>query len=121
MVRYDAGKREFERSTKMDKAYPEPYNNLGVVEYIHKNYSRAAKRYQQAIKLRDDSASFHSNLGTAYFAQKQYEKASIEYSRALAIDPNIFKRTSRSEASLQLPSADDRAHTDAAMPDINAR
>ncbi len=109
MLRYDAAKREFERSTKMDKAYPEPYNNLGVVEYIHKNYSRAAKRYQQAIKLRDDSASFHSNLGTAYFAQKQYEKASIEYSRALAIDPDIFERKSRSGVSLQLASAEDRA------------
>lgn len=109
MLRYDAAKREFERATKMDKNYPEPYNNLGVIEYIHKNYGRAAKRYEQAIKLRDDSASFHSNLGTAYFAQKQYEKATVEYSKALAIDPDIFERKSRGGVSLQLASAEDRA------------
>ncbi|HZR28593.1 MAG TPA: tetratricopeptide repeat protein [Terriglobales bacterium] len=109
MLRYDAAKREFEHATRMNKLYPEPYNNLGVIEYIHKRYGRAAKRYEQAIKLRDDSASFHSNLGTAYFAEKQYEKASVEYSRALALDPDIFERKSRGGVSLQLASADDRA------------
>jgi len=109
MLRYDAAKHEFERATKMNKLYPEPYNNLGVIEYIHKRYGRAAKRYQEAIKLEEDSASFHSNLGTAYFAKKQYEKASAEYSRALALDPDIFEHKSRSGVSLQLASAEDRA------------
>lgn len=109
MLRYDAARREFERSTKMNKSYAEPFNNLGVVEYIHKRYGRAAKRYQEAIKLKENSASFHSNLGTAYFAERKYEKASAEYSKALALDPDIFERKSRGGVSLQLASAEDRA------------
>jgi Flp pilus assembly protein TadD len=110
MVRKNDAKREFERSIKMNKDYAEPYNNLGALEYyFNKNYGRAIKYYLQALKLKDDSASFHSNLGTAYFGQKKYEQATQEYARAFSLDPDIFERRSRGGISVQLAGTSDRA------------
>lgn len=109
LLRQDDAQREFRRAIKMDRAYSEPYNNLGVIFYIHRKYSKAISEYKKAIKLRDSSASFHSNLGTAHFARKDYGKASAEYARALQLDPDIFERHSRGGVSLHLASAEDRA------------
>src|SRR5512146_2482275 len=55
-------KKDFGRAIKMDKKYPDAYNNLGVIYYKEKNYGRAIKEYRKAIVLQDEMASFHSNL-----------------------------------------------------------
>jgi tetratricopeptide (TPR) repeat protein len=110
MLRKNEAKREFERAVKMNKLYAEPYNNLGALEYyFNHNYGRAIKQYQQAIRLKDDSASFYSNLGTAYFAQKKYDQAAQEYAKAMALDPDIFERKTRGGISVQLSGTTDLA------------
>jgi tetratricopeptide (TPR) repeat protein len=109
MLRYDLAKKEFERATRLDRAYPEAFNNLGVVNYIQKKYRGAVKNYELAIKLREGSASFHSNLGTAYFARKEFEKANQEYLRAMELDPDVFERRLSGGVSAHLSSPADRA------------
>ncbi|MBV9088125.1 MAG: tetratricopeptide repeat protein [Acidobacteriaceae bacterium] len=104
----DAAK-EFQRSSKLDKAYPEPLNNIGVIEYIKKKYGKAIHDYEKALKLREDSASFHSNLGTAYFGKKEFDKAMTEYARAMQLDPDIFEHQSMAGVGLRLSSPEDRA------------
>jgi len=109
MMRKIEARHEFERATKMDKNYAEPYNNLGVLEYyFYRNYGKAAKYYLKAIKLKNTSASFYSNLGSAYFAEKKYSQAAREYAKALSLDPDIFERRSRGGVSLQLSGTEDR-------------
>ena len=121
MVHLDDARKDFERAVKLDREYPEAYNNLGVVFYYKKNFKRAIKEYDKAVKLRDESASFHSNLGSAYFARKEYEQANAQYQRALDIDPDIFERRSTNGIALHLMSAEDRAKFDYVLARMYAR
>ena len=107
LLRHDEARKEFKRSIKIDRNYAEPYNNLGVIDYVHHNYGSAVKQYHKAIRLRETSASFHSNLGTALFAEKEYDEAMSEYARALQLDPDIFERRSRGGVSLHMVNPDE--------------
>jgi tetratricopeptide (TPR) repeat protein len=109
MMRLGDAKKDFERSIKLNKAYSDAVNNLGVVYYETGNFGKAIKYYSKAIKLEDDSASFHSNLGTAYFAKKDFQRAVIEYAKALELDPDIFERHSRAGVAARMSSPQDRA------------
>ena len=102
-------RKSFEKSIKMDPNYADAQNNLGVMDYIKKNYRGAIKHYQKALQLNPDSASIHSNLGTAYFEKKDMEKAANEYSRALQLDTDVFEHTSNAGVSAHLSSPTDRA------------
>jgi tetratricopeptide (TPR) repeat protein len=110
MDRYRDGRKDFERSIKLDKTYAEAHNNLGVIYYKMNKYGSAIKEYKKAIALQELSASFHSNLGSAYFAQKKYDLATVEYGRALQLDPDIFDRISGAGVAAQLQSPKDKAY-----------
>jgi tetratricopeptide (TPR) repeat protein len=101
-------KRRFERAVKLKKNYAEAVNNVGVIYYQQKNYSKAITQYKKALAIRD-SASFHSNLGAAYFDQKDYKTATQEYLRALQLDPEVFERTSATGISAHVSKPEDRA------------
>ena len=107
LMKLPAAKKEFERATKLNKNYPEAWNNLGAAIYkADQNYKKAIRSYERAIKLDDEQASFHSNLGTALFARREYDKAAREYQRALELDPTIFTHSSRAGISAQLSPED---------------
>ena len=109
MMHFHEAKHLFEKAMKVDKAYPEATNNLGVVYYNMRSYGHAVKYYHKAIQLNAESASFHSNLGTAYFAKHDYEKATQEYATALSLDPEIFERHSAAGVTAHMSSPEDRA------------
>ena len=48
-------KKNFERSTKIDKNFADGYNNLAVAYYYEKKYNKAIKLYTKAIDLRQDA------------------------------------------------------------------
>ncbi len=104
-----APKSDFEKASKLNRNYAEAINNLGVIEYFQKNYSRAVRYYKKALALKEDSASFHANLGAAWFALDNLERASTEYIRALQLDPEVLQRLSTGGISAQATSAEDRA------------
>ncbi|GAC1653875.1 MAG: hypothetical protein NVS9B15_14560 [Acidobacteriaceae bacterium] len=107
LMKMQAAKKEFERATKLNKNYPEAWNNLGAAFYkADQNYKKAIKSYERAIKLDDQQASFHSNLGTALFARKDYDRAAREYQKALELDPTIFTHSSRMGISAHLTPED---------------
>ncbi|HEY6306743.1 MAG TPA: tetratricopeptide repeat protein [Candidatus Angelobacter sp.] len=103
-------RKEFKRAIQMDKAYAEPHNNLGALDYNGGHYGQAVSEYRKALQLNDGNASFHSNLGTAYFAEKDWAHAIKEYSRARALDPTIFDRQSSGGVSIRLVSSTDLGH-----------
>ena len=109
MMRFSESKKSFEKAIKLNKAYPEAYNNLGVVFYMSKNNGKAIKYYERAIKIQPLSASFHSNLGTVLFDRKEFNKAAQEYARAMQLDPLIFERQSRNGVSIKSMNPADRA------------
>lgn len=111
LLRRDSeARKEFQQALKLDKSYPEAYNNLGALYYNSRKYGSAIKEYKKAIKLNDANASFHSNLGTAYFSQKNFDHATKEYQRAMLIDPSIFDRAPSGGVSVKLVTSNDLGH-----------
>ncbi|HZD93705.1 MAG TPA: tetratricopeptide repeat protein [Candidatus Sulfotelmatobacter sp.] len=111
LLRRDSeARREFQQALKLDKNYPEVYNNLGALYYNSRKYGSAIREYKKAIKLNEENASFHSNLGTAYFSQKDFDRATREYQRAMKIDPGIFERSPSGGVSVKLVTSNDLGH-----------
>ena len=73
----------------------EAANNLGAIEYSKKNYRRAIRWYQKALRMEEpnspQTASVQMNLGMAWFVRKNYEKANLSFQTALRLDPNVFE------------------------------
>ena len=119
MREYPKARKALQKSTKLDKKYPEAYNNLGAVWYAeafvngkkksNDKIEKATKYYLKAIGLNDLYASFHSNLGTAYLDLKEYEKGIAEYRKAYSLDPGIFDRNSRTGIAARFSSPEDLA------------
>jgi tetratricopeptide (TPR) repeat protein len=93
----------------LNPRYPEAYNNLGVVEYVQRRYSKATRDYEKAIRFSPDDASYFSNLGTAYFSRKKWDKATKAYARALSLDPDVFSQVSHVGVAGQISSPEDQA------------
>jgi tetratricopeptide (TPR) repeat protein len=111
LLRRDAeARKEFEQAIKIDRNYPEAYNNLGALFYNSRRFGSAVKEYKKAIKLSEENASFHSNLGTAYFSEKDTKHAAKEYQRAMEIDPGIFDRSPSGGVSVKLVTSNDLGH-----------
>jgi tetratricopeptide (TPR) repeat protein len=111
LLRRDAeARKEFDQAIKIDKDYPEAYNNLGALFYNSRRFGAAIKEYKKAIKLSEENASFHSNLGTAYFSQRDTKHAAREYQRAMEIDPGIFDRSPSGGVAVKLVTSNDLGH-----------
>jgi tetratricopeptide (TPR) repeat protein len=116
---YPKARKALSKSIKLDKKYPEAYNNLGAVWYAEAfingkkksedKIQKAVKYYHKAIGLNDLYASFHSNLGTAYLDLKEYEKGIAEYRKAYSLDPGIFDRNSKTGIAARFSSPEDLA------------
>ena len=102
-------KKFYEKAIKIDKTYPEAYNNLGTIHYVRKSYGNAIKQYEKALALSPDAPSVLTNMGTAYFARKKYDEALKYYIRAVAIDPLIFDRRGTNGLQVQERSVEERA------------
>lgn len=109
MLDFDAAKKYYERSLKINNRYAEAINNLGTIAYAKKSYRRAIGAYKKALRFSPDSASIYSNLGTAYFARKNYEEAMKSYEKALSLDPEVFEHTSTAGVLLQERTVQERA------------
>jgi len=114
-------KKEYQRSIKLDKSYPEPHNNLGALFYVERRFGPAVREYKKAIGLNEENASFHHNLGYAYFSEKDYERAIKEYHRAMELDPNIFERQPSGGVSVRLVSSNDLGHFHYVMAQMYAQ
>jgi tetratricopeptide (TPR) repeat protein len=121
MARWQDAKKSCEHAIKADRAFADPYNNLGVALYEEKRYGAAIKQYRKAIALDSSSATFFSNLAAAQFARKEFEAAAASYQHALELDPDVFERTSRSGVQAQLSSPEDRARYDYTVAKLYAK
>src|SRR5215467_5084888 len=51
LLRWKDAAKDFDRSIKANRNYAEAYNNRGVIYYQERNYGKAIKNYEKAIKL----------------------------------------------------------------------
>lgn len=101
-------RKSFERATKINKRFPDAYNNLGATYYAEKNYKKAIAQYRRSLGLDPTSASIYTNIGYAYFAEKQIPKAMEAFHKALELDPRVFDETSRVGSIMSFRSVIDR-------------
>jgi tetratricopeptide (TPR) repeat protein len=92
MLNLDEANRCYERSLKLDPKNSVVLNNLGTVYDSMKEYHEAERMYRKALKY-DKSALIYKNLGTNLLTQHKYEKGWQDYQQALALDPDIFGRS----------------------------
>lgn len=102
-------RKAYERSTKLDKNYADPVNNLGTLYYSEKKYRTAIARYRRAIEISPDTASFWSNLGTAWYSRGRYDLMNQAYSKALQLDPDVFEKVGTVGTRMMDRSIEDRA------------
>lgn len=82
-----------ELSDKIDyqKGAGQAYNNLGVVETIHENKSKAIANYEKALVIRQELgdkkgvASIYNNIGNLQSELEKYEDALINFQYSLRI------------------------------------
>ena len=101
-------RKSFEQATKINKRFPDAYNNLGATYYAEKNYKKAIAQYRHSLGLDPTSASIYTNIGYAYFAQKKIPEAMQAFHKALELDPNVFDETGRVGSIMSFRSVVDR-------------
>ncbi|MFC1854373.1 tetratricopeptide repeat protein [Candidatus Dependentiae bacterium] len=55
--------------------HPECYNNVGLIQYKHKNYDKAESCFKTAIALRGHHGKAYYNLSKVYYDKKEIPKA----------------------------------------------
>jgi len=88
-AKYHEAKGYFEQAIALDSNFALPYNGLGAVCYVLKDYAKAIKSYEQAIALDPKFALPYHGLGIVYDQLKEYAKAIESYEQAIALDPNF--------------------------------
>lgn len=78
-----------ENSRTLMPADPHVYNELGVVAFFHKNYSKACDILLHALSLSSTPhETFCTNLGHAFLKCKVYDRALEYFQQAYRLSPN---------------------------------
>src|SRR5260370_4245241 len=72
LLRGREARKEYERSIKMDKNYPDVHNNLGVLFHQEQRHGPALLAHQKAIPLNDHNPNYHYNLNPPHFFENIY-------------------------------------------------
>lgn len=73
--------------------HPECYNNVGLIQYQHKNYDKAKSCFKTAIALRGHYGKARYNLAKVYYDENNLQAAYEESSLAIRSDfpmPHVF-------------------------------
>ncbi len=78
----------FQMALEQRPDYPEPFNNLCLIE-IKRNHIEKAKGYCiKALHLNQDFAEAHNNLGYIYLQENNNSRAEMEFRQAIHINPD---------------------------------
>lgn len=111
----------FQQTVRAQKKNASGWNNLGVTEYIDKNYRSAISDYRRAARLDKNSAAFLCNLGMAYFESGDMESARRTFAMALLIDPHAFDRGESGGTTAQVVGTQNYAQLSFEMARVYAR
>ncbi|MES2585368.1 MAG: tetratricopeptide repeat protein [Pseudomonadota bacterium] len=75
------------QALSIDSNNPDTLRFLGIIYAQRKDYPRAIKYLETAIKANPQNGIAHSNLGNVLFELGQFEKALLSYDQAIALNP----------------------------------
>lgn len=81
----------FRKAISMDKAYPDPWNNLAVAYAATENLDLAIDALKQGLSINPNYPEGYNNLAALYLKQKKYEQADQSVEIALKIRPYYGK------------------------------
>lgn len=87
MGKYEEAEKEFKIARGLTPNFIDPYLNLGILYYRKKEYNKAIKVTQEAIKNGLESNELYANLGIFYKEKKEYYKAKKMIEKAVKLDP----------------------------------
>jgi tetratricopeptide (TPR) repeat protein len=99
----DLGKarKAYERATRSDASFGDPYNNIGTTWYQEKKFRKAVRAYLKALQVDPNLSAAYANLGFAYFSDNKYPQAVDAFNRALSLDPGALDAGGRGGSVLQ--------------------
>ena len=97
--RLDNARRLYQEALKVDPAYAEALNNLGVI-YIHdKNYEAARNSLEKAARVNPGWADPYYNLACLYALMGKIKPGILQIKKACSINPEV-KKWAREDADL---------------------
>lgn len=72
--KYDSAKFYFLKSIEIEP-HPETYNELGIIEYIKKDFGEALNYFEKGISVDSTSWVNYIHKSRVYLGEKEYEKA----------------------------------------------
>ncbi len=110
MQRWPEAKKDFENAIHSDRQFSDAYNNLGVIFYIGKEVRQSHRPLQQGDQPQAGHGLVLQQPGRGPVSKKEFEKSAAAYGQALALDPDVFERTSKTGVAAQMAKPEDRAH-----------
>jgi Tfp pilus assembly protein PilF len=87
----DKAQHRFELALEYNPDYPEPFNNLCLIDIRRGKLDRAKERCIKALRLNNDFAEAHNNLGYIYLQQSSNGKAHDAFKSALRVNPGYIE------------------------------
>ncbi|MDE1181188.1 tetratricopeptide repeat protein [Paraburkholderia sp.] len=83
----DAAHAYYLRALRLQPAFADAHNNLGVLLQSQRLYDDAAHHYQSALDIDPSHIDAHLNLGTTLAKLERHDEALACYANALSLDP----------------------------------
>jgi tetratricopeptide (TPR) repeat protein len=94
---------QYREAVRLRPNYLDAMINLGVIDYVRKDYVAAFDRYTRALKLQPNSVTLLRNLGACLFSMERWDEGMRVYQHALALNPQLFDPSpSGAGASIQM-------------------
>jgi len=87
--RRDDAARLYKRAIEINKAFPIPYNNLGLLYHNAGRDDLSVELYKKALELDPGYSDAINNLAVVYHSTGKSEEAIELYRRAIAVNPNF--------------------------------
>ncbi|HTZ79111.1 MAG TPA: tetratricopeptide repeat protein [Stellaceae bacterium] len=83
----DGALKLYQQALEFHPAFPDAYNNIGVILRGNDKLPAAAACFRRALAIRPDNAAVLSNLGNVLWQMLRFEPAAEAFRRSLALDP----------------------------------
>jgi len=97
----DSALKLYQKAVELDPAYPDVYNDLGIIYEAKMQPERAEESYLQALKLNPAFLGAYTNLALLYESQRKLDKAAYYWKKRVEFgdpsDPWTLKAKQRLE------------------------
>ena len=83
---------DLDSAQRINPEYLQVFQLRASIYGTRRDYERAVREYEAALKFRPGNAALYASIGSAYFNMAQYPRALVAYDSAIAIEPSVAAR-----------------------------